>query len=161
MVFCVNGLGLKHTIYGTWSEHPNHFLLVEETGGPGENHRPAASHWQTLSHNVVHLALVEIRTHNIGGDRHWVQYLGGIINNEWEINHFYRGKPVVRCPLSGACYLPEFKGQTCSVTQVSIYALKKSFLTHPNEHSYYSRFKSTLGLMLICCLCIYIYTDSK
>jgi hypothetical protein len=30
-------------------------LLVEETGGPGENHRPVASHWQTLSHNVVSL----------------------------------------------------------------------------------------------------------
>jgi hypothetical protein len=28
-------------------------LLVEETGVLGENHRPAASHWQTLSHNVV------------------------------------------------------------------------------------------------------------
>jgi len=28
-------------------------LLVEETGGPGENHRSVASHWQTLSHNVV------------------------------------------------------------------------------------------------------------
>jgi hypothetical protein len=28
-------------------------LLVEETWVPGENHRPAASHWQTLSHNVV------------------------------------------------------------------------------------------------------------
>jgi len=28
-------------------------LLMEETGVPGENHRPAASHWQTLSHNVV------------------------------------------------------------------------------------------------------------
>jgi hypothetical protein len=28
-------------------------LLVEETGGPGENHRPAAIHRQTLSHNVV------------------------------------------------------------------------------------------------------------
>ena len=28
-------------------------LLVEETGVPGEIHRPAASHWQTLSHNVV------------------------------------------------------------------------------------------------------------
>jgi hypothetical protein len=26
---------------------------VEETRVPGENHRPAASHWQTLSHNVV------------------------------------------------------------------------------------------------------------
>jgi len=28
-------------------------LLVEETGVPRENHRPAASHLQTLSHNVV------------------------------------------------------------------------------------------------------------
>ena len=27
--------------------------LVEETGVPGENHRTTASHWQTLSHNVV------------------------------------------------------------------------------------------------------------
>jgi len=27
-------------------------LLVEETGVPGEYHRPVASHWQTLSHNV-------------------------------------------------------------------------------------------------------------
>ena len=26
-------------------------LLVEETGGSGENHRPVASHWQTWSHN--------------------------------------------------------------------------------------------------------------
>ena len=28
-------------------------LLVEETGVHGENHRPVASHCQTLSHNVV------------------------------------------------------------------------------------------------------------
>ena len=28
-------------------------LLFEETGMPGEHHRPAASHWQTWSHNVV------------------------------------------------------------------------------------------------------------
>jgi len=28
-------------------------LFVEETGVPGENHRPVRSHWQTLSHNVV------------------------------------------------------------------------------------------------------------
>ena len=28
-------------------------LLAEETGVPRENHRHAACHWQTLSHNVV------------------------------------------------------------------------------------------------------------
>ena len=28
-------------------------ILVEETRVPGENHRHVASHWQTLSDNVV------------------------------------------------------------------------------------------------------------
>ena len=28
-------------------------LLVDETGVPGENHRPATSQWRTWSHNVV------------------------------------------------------------------------------------------------------------
>jgi len=28
-------------------------LLVDETGVTGENHRPASSHWQCLSHDVV------------------------------------------------------------------------------------------------------------
>jgi hypothetical protein len=45
-------------------------LLAEETGGNGENHRPVGSHWQTLSHNVVHLGLFGIRTGNISGDSH-------------------------------------------------------------------------------------------
>ena len=43
-------------------------LLGEETGVPGENQRSVASHWQTLSYNGVHLALIEIRTHNISDD---------------------------------------------------------------------------------------------
>jgi hypothetical protein len=46
-------------------------LLVEETGVPGEKHRPAASHWQTLSHSVVSSTprLSRNRTHNVSGGR--------------------------------------------------------------------------------------------
>ena len=40
-------------------------LLEEETGGPGENHRPAASQGQALSHNVVRLALVGIKSTSV------------------------------------------------------------------------------------------------
>jgi hypothetical protein len=45
-------------------------LLVEETGVPGENHRPAVSHWQTLLHNGVSSTsrLSGIRTHNVSGN---------------------------------------------------------------------------------------------
>ena len=47
-------------------------LLVKETAVPGENHQPAASHRQTLSHNVVSSTphLSGIQTHNASGDRH-------------------------------------------------------------------------------------------
>jgi coatomer protein complex subunit alpha (xenin) len=31
----------------------------------------------------------------------------------------YRGRPVVKCPLSGACYSPEFKGQLCRVSKAT------------------------------------------
>jgi hypothetical protein len=45
-------------------------LLVEETGVPGENHRPVASHRQTLSHNVVSSTprLNWIQIHNVSDD---------------------------------------------------------------------------------------------
>jgi hypothetical protein len=47
-------------------------LLVQEIGVPGENHQPAASHWQTLSHNAV-LSTPrpsEIWNQNVSGDRY-------------------------------------------------------------------------------------------
>ena len=53
-------------------------LLVEEIRVAGENHRPAASHWQTLSdypfsiysNSSCHLSTIP--THNFIGDRHWL-----------------------------------------------------------------------------------------
>ena len=45
-------------------------FLLEVTGGPTEKHRPAASHWQTLSHNVVFLAVSDSRIHNTSNVRH-------------------------------------------------------------------------------------------
>ena len=49
--------------------------LAEDTGVPGENHRPAASHWQTLSHNVV-----SSKPHNERGSKSqymwWTQLYG-------------------------------------------------------------------------------------
>jgi hypothetical protein len=41
-------------IYGSWIyNYWRSVLLTEEIRIARENHRPAASHWQTLSHNVV------------------------------------------------------------------------------------------------------------
>ena len=47
-------------------------LLVQENGVHAENHRPAARHSQTLSHNVVSSTSRHgrLRTHNFSGDRH-------------------------------------------------------------------------------------------
>jgi hypothetical protein len=49
-------------------------LLAEETGVARENHWTVASHWQTLSHNVVSSTpcMIGSRTNNISGDRHWL-----------------------------------------------------------------------------------------
>ena len=52
--------------------HGGQFYWCRKTGVPGENHRPAASHWQTLSHNVVSSTLSGVETNNVSGDRHWL-----------------------------------------------------------------------------------------
>ena len=67
MVF--NATFNNNSVISLWS-----VLLVEDTGVPGENHQPTASHWQSLSHNLASSTPHKsgIRTHNIGGDGHWL-----------------------------------------------------------------------------------------
>ena len=62
VVFHVQGLELwcltpHSTLFQLY--RGSRFFGVEETGVPGENHRPAASYRQTFSHNAyrVHLAM--------------------------------------------------------------------------------------------------------
>ena len=69
------GLGLwRSTPFSTLFQlyRGGQFYWVEEIGVPGENHRPVASHWQTLSHISVSSTphLRWIRTHNVSGDTH-------------------------------------------------------------------------------------------
>ena len=66
VLWCLTQLSTILQLYGG-----GQFLLVEETGVPRGNHRPAASHWQTLSDNVVLFALSGSRTHNISSDNKW------------------------------------------------------------------------------------------
>ena len=66
MVF--NSIFNNISVILTWQS----VLLVEVTGVPEGNHRPAANHWQTLSHNIVSSTplLSQIRTHNVGSNMH-------------------------------------------------------------------------------------------
>jgi hypothetical protein len=52
-------------------------LLAEKTGVPGENHRPALSHWSTLSHNAdsstpCHGIFIHLSRRTL---RYWVHFL--------------------------------------------------------------------------------------
>jgi hypothetical protein len=82
LITLLSSINIFHSVLGLWVMVINatfndipviswrSVLLVEETGVPGENHRPAAS--QTSSHNTVSSTpcLSRIRTHNVSGHRH-------------------------------------------------------------------------------------------
>jgi hypothetical protein len=64
-LWCLTPLSKKFQLY-RWDKL---FFFLKEIGVPGENHRTAARHWQTLSHNVVSstLHLSGVRIHNVSG----------------------------------------------------------------------------------------------
>jgi hypothetical protein len=53
-------------------------LLMEERGVPRENHQPIASHWQTVSHNVVSSTHRHERDSNFSGDKALIAH--GVVN---------------------------------------------------------------------------------
>jgi len=53
MKLCVSIMVLNVTSNNISAISWQSVLLVGETGVPGENYRPVASHWQFLSQNVV------------------------------------------------------------------------------------------------------------
>ena len=73
-------------------------LLVEETGVPGENHRPVASHWQTLLHNVVSSTprLSEIWTHIF---RHWLVVTPTTIRSWPRRTHIHKRDHIFQMPI--------------------------------------------------------------
>jgi hypothetical protein len=68
MVMVFNATFNNISVISWWSV----LLMKKEIGVPGENYRPVASHWQTLSQNVVSstLCLDGIRTQNVSDDRY-------------------------------------------------------------------------------------------
>jgi hypothetical protein len=62
-------------------------LLVGETGGLVENHRPIASYWQTSSRHVVHLALIEIHDHD--GPFKVLDKVYKTMYHVWNLTYFY------------------------------------------------------------------------
>ena len=70
-------------------------LLVEETRVPGEYHWPAASHYQTLSHNVISSTA-----------RHGLDSSSQLINKKtprnvsclWKVNHILKIESLMKSP---------------------------------------------------------------
>ena len=83
----VNGTTFNNISVISWQS----VLLEEESRVHVDNHRPVASHWHTLSHNVVSSTtrLSGVRTHNVGGDWHWLHTLLSNTLTIMYINNLY------------------------------------------------------------------------
>ena len=99
-------------------------LLVEETGVFGENYLPAASYWQALSNNVVHLALSGVRTHNISGINNTKCIRD--VHNELQ-NYIKIISPTYRDDATCLFFLWQFYARETLSNQRPLWKLKKLF----------------------------------
>jgi hypothetical protein len=101
------------TIFVWWMS----VLSVVEDGVVGENHWPAASHWQPFSHNIarVHIATSGIRTHNVSGYSHWS--IGTNCTASCKSNYYIRSRS--RQHLGRICdYIFYFNKWNCQSYQI-------------------------------------------
>ena len=115
-------------------------LLMEETRLPGENNRPAASHWQALSHNVVSSTsrLTGIRSHNF---RIYIDYIGsGKSNYQLYYLTFMFRRCVVTLPSNESREELDYEGTENCILQIEndlqqlrkkLKAIKRSNKTTP------------------------------
>jgi hypothetical protein len=135
-------------------------LLVEETGEPGENHRPVASHWQTISHSVVsstpHLSGFKLTTSVVIG----TDCIGSCKSNYHSITTkmvptFYKEK--IYFYLQTLCVL--------NICQIYISLKSDHLLCVSFWNKYYCRilillfiwYTYLISTVLICTWCIYMY----
>ena len=103
----------------------------------GENRRPAPSHWQTLSHNVVSSTprLSEVRTHNVSGNRHWLHSSTSV-----------RSRPR-RLPLDGR--LAGYNTESLAVDNNWVTCFGECHTLHAKE--IFFRFRKRVGAFYCCC----------
>jgi hypothetical protein len=105
-------------------------LLVKEIGIPGENHRPTASHWQTLSHNVV----IEY-TSLIAGFEHTTLVIGTDCIGSCKSNHHTNTTTTTPVPYI-IVSIPESVSDCCLNTNWTVFQYHSQDKLHVEEMMY-------------------------
>jgi hypothetical protein len=105
--------------------------LVEETAVPGENHRPVASHWQTLSHKVV-----SSTQRQTWGSKSGINHVSAKNTHYWAVDSFLRELTVLQ-----QIHLPSH-----SNTHITLFNLVRMIII--------------MILMFIHCICFLINTSN-
>ena len=114
--WCIAPLSTMFQLYHGWL-----VLLMEETGVPGENHRPATSHWQIYHIMLyrVHLAMGGIRTHKVSA-LYYVMINNQFILNIMKIISIYRSDRRMPNLMTSSPVLPRSFVKVCWIGVISL-----------------------------------------